>query len=664
MNKKPIAFSLLLAACIIAMSVFAGCFASPAPEQAAALPQTAGEAIAPELAAQTESKDLETAWDEAAATMITLEGESITVDGGGAAAKDSILTITKAGTYVVSGTLANGQINIAAASTDTVRLVLKDAHVANQTGAAIYASQCRKLIVTLAEATSNSLTDGGANYLYEDTANEEPNAALFSKDDLTINGNGSLTVNAGFNNGIGTKDHLLIVSGNITVTAANHGLRGNDSLTLLAGDLRITAGKDGMQTNNAEEAGKGYILIEGGKVAIASAYDGIQAEQLLIIRGGEFDITAGGGSAKPAATATTTAATTTAATATTAADASATSSDSFKGIKTGGDMEISGGSFAIDSKDDSIHANGSIAISDGGFILRTGDDGIHADGDLTISGGKIAVEQSYEGLEANNINISAGSISIVSSDDGLNAAGGSDSNGDNANQDGGPFGRDSFFGGGAHSITVSGGELTIFAGGDGFDSNGSIAISGGKIISIIDSRANGAMDCDGAFTLTGGTLIYGGTETGNLPGADSAQSYVYVTGISAGSEITVKKEGKTLISFTPPVNCQTLALSSPDIAKDQSYEVYSGETLLAEVTAGTGGSQMGGQMGGQMGARGGGGMMRPEGQPPQGALAEGARPEGTGPGGMQQPNDTPSEGSPPAGPQPGGLGAGNRQRNY
>lgn len=619
MNKKPIAFSLLLAACIIAMSVFAGCSASPVPEQAVALPQTAGETIAPELAAQTESEDLETAWDEAAATMITLEGESITVNGGGAAAKASILTITKAGTYVVSGTLANGQINIAAASTDTVWLVLKDAHVANQTGAAIYASQCRKLIVTLAEATSNSLTDGGANYLYEDTANEEPNAALFSKDDLTINGNGSLTVNAGFNNGIGTKDHLLIVSGNITVTAANHGLRGNDSLTLLAGDLRITAGKDGMQTNNAEEAGKGYILIEGGKVAIASAYDGIQAEQLLIIRGGEFDITAGGGSAKPAATATTTAAT-----ATTAADASATSSDSFKGIKTGGDMEISGGSFAIDSKDDSIHANGSIAISGGDFILRTGDDGIHADGDLTISGGKIGVEQSYEGLEANNINISAGSISIVSSDDGLNAAGGSDGNGE-----GGPFGRDSFFGGGVHSITVSGGELTIFAGGDGFDSNGSIAISGGKIISIIDSRANGAMDCDGAFTLTGGTLIYGGTETGNLPGADSTQSYVYVTGIAAGSEITVKKEGKTLISFTLPVNCQTLALSSPDIAKDQSYEVYSGETLLAEVTAGIGGSQMGGQMG----DRGRGAMMRPG-------------------------------GSPPAGPQSGGPGAGNRQRNY
>ncbi|MEL7624380.1 MAG: carbohydrate-binding domain-containing protein [Clostridiales bacterium] len=622
MNKKPIVFSLLLAACIIAISVFAGCSAGQGPGPAAAAPQAEEGTIAPELTARTESEDLETAWDEAAATMISLEGESITVNGEGAAAKDSVLTITKAGAYVVSGTLTNGQIKIAAANTDTVRLILKDAHIANQTGAAIYAAQCRKLIVTLAEATSNSLTDGGANYLYEDAANEEPNAALFSKDDLTVNGRGSLTVNAGFNNGIGTKDHLLIVSGNITVTAANHGLRGNDSLTLLAGDLRITAGKDGMQTNNTEEAGKGYILIEGGKVAIASAYDGIQAEQLLIIRGGEFDITAGGGSAKPAATATTTAATAT--TATTAADASATSSDSFKGIKTGGDMEISGGSFAIDSKDDSIHANGSIAISGGDFILRTGDDGIHADGDLTISGGKIGVEQSYEGLEANNINISAGSISIVSSDDGLNAAGGSDGNGE-----GGPFGRDSFFGGGVHSITVSGGELTIFAGGDGFDSNGSIAISGGKIISIIDSRANGAMDCDGAFTLTGGTLIYGGTETGNLPGADSTQSYVYVTGIAAGSEITVKKEGKTLISFTLPVNCQTLALSSPDIAKDQSYEVYSGETLLAEVTAGIGGSQMGGQMG----DRGRGAMMRPE-------------------------------GSPPAGPQSGGPGAGNRQRNY
>ncbi len=532
MKKTSVFFvTLFLTAAIAALPSLAGCSAAAVGSQTAAATAattaTAGEepsaseptsALSAQTAAseptlQISEEDLEAVWDEVTATRITLEGESIAVSGEGALADGSIVTITKAGAYVVSGTLAKGQIRIAATNKDIVRLVLNDAHITNPAGAPIYASQCEKLIVTLAGSTGNSLTDGGAGYLYEDTVEEEPNAALFSKDDLTINGSGSLTVTAGFNNGVGTKDDLLIAGGNITVTAANHGLRGNDSLTMLEGDLRITARKDGLNTK----------------------------------------------------------------------------------------------------------------------------------GNLTVKGGNVNIEQSVEGLEGDNVYITGGGISIVSSDDGINAA--SDTDTDTA---GAPFGQGGGIGGndgGSHIISISGGDITIFAGGDGIDSNGSIAISGGKIISIIDSQANGAMDCDGAFTLTGGVLIYGGTEAGNLPGADSTQSYVYVTDISAGTEITVKKEGKTLIFFTPSVNCQALALSSPDIVSGQNYEVYKGEDLLAEVTAGTGG-QMGGPMNGR-GGRGDRGGMRPEGQAPQGTPPEGARPEGMGPGGMQPPNGTQPNGTAP-----------------
>ena len=236
------------------------------------------------LSSNVSGSDTDTSWSESD-TKIVLNGASISVSGAGATVNGSVVTITEAGTYVVSGTLTDGQIAVAAANTDKVHLVLNGADITNKTGAPIYASQCDKLIITLAEGTKNSLTDGGANFQYADTTEEEPNAALFCKDDLTINGNGSLTVNAGFKNGIGSKDDLLIVSGDITVTAANHGLRGNDSVTMLSGSLNITAANDGIQTNNTEDPSLGWILIENGTLTITAGNDGIQADTTVTLSG-------------------------------------------------------------------------------------------------------------------------------------------------------------------------------------------------------------------------------------------------------------------------------------------------------------------------------------------------------------------------------------------
>lgn len=522
-------------------------------------------------------EDLDDRWDIAISTLITLNGSSIEVSGEGAKATGSVVTITRAGTYVISGTLSDGQIAVNAAKSDTVRLVLNGANITCLTSAAIYGSQAGKLIITLAEGTENTVVDGGSSFVYANTTDEGPDAAIFSKDNLTINGSGTLSVNAGFNNGIGSKDNLLIVNANLTVNAANHGVRGRDSVTVLDGSIKITAGGDGIQSNNDKDTTKGWILIKGGTFDITSGNDGIQAETTLSIAAGKLNMNAGGGVSNVQTV-----------------FISDAESGSCKGLKAVVDIAITGGNFTIDSTDDSIHANGNIAISGGEFTLSSGDDGIHADGDLTVSGGSISVAKSYEGMEASAITLSGGTIHIVSSDDGLNAAGGSD-----ANAGGGRFGRDSFASKGAYYINITGGSLTLVAGGDGVDSNGDINISGGTVVSLINSTAdNGALDCDGALTFTGGTVIYGGTGTGSSPGGSSTQSYVFLSsGIAAGTEIAVKQDGKTLIAVTPTINCQYLALSSPEIASGKSYEVYNGSTLLTTVTAGTGGSGMGGGRG-------------------------------------------------------------------
>lgn len=493
-------------------------------------------------------------------TKITLNGSSAAVSGTGATVNGNVVTVTNKGTYVVSGTLSDGQIVIAAKNTDKVQLVLNGVDITNKKGAPIYASQCDRLTVTLAGGTTNTLNDGGLNFQYIDIAEKEPNGALFCKDDLTIDGTGGLTVNADFNNGIVSKDDLLIVSGDITVNALNHGLRGNDSVTVLDGTLSINAGNDGIQTNNDKDSSLGWVLIKRGTIMITAGHDGIQADTRIGITGGTLNIT------------------------TNSRYSQNTTSDSFKGIKAADDISITSGTIFIDSEDDGIHSKGDITLDGGTIMISSGDDGIHADGDLTVNSGTIKVGKAYEGLEGANIVINGGNIDLVTSDDAINGAGGSD-------QSGGRHGKGGFVTDRDYGVTIDGGNITLLAGGDGIDSNGTINISGGEIIAIIDSSPdNGALDADREVTFTGGTIIYGGTGMGSAPGENSTQSYVYVSsGIIANKEITVKKDGQTLIAYTPTTSLKSLALSSPSIKRGDSYEIYIGDSLLPTVIAGSGG---------------------------------------------------------------------------
>jgi hypothetical protein len=517
----------------------------------------AAATAAPITTTQTKVKaeDTDAAWNASTAIKITLNGTSATSSGSGATVKGGVVTISKAGTYAVSGKLTNGQIVIAAAKTETVRLVLNGAEITNPTGAPIYASTCDKLIITLADGTTNTMTDGGAKFAYALPTDEEPNAAVFSKSDLTINGKGAISVNAGFKNGIASKDDLIIASGNITVNAANQGIRGNDSVTILGGTFAIKAGNDGIQTNNETDADKGWLDISGGTFNITSAHDGIQADTTLNISNGTFNISAGGGASKKLIV--------------TDGD---TASTSYKGVKAAGYLTISGGTLTIDSYDDGVHSNAAITISGGELTIATGDDGMHADGDLTVKGGKITVKQSYEGLEGNNIYISGGTVIAVASDDGLNAAGGADGSGL-----GGRMGGDRFAAGGSHTITISGGAVTLYANSDVFDSNGSISVTGGTVCAFKMQGEGELLDMDGGATIV--PALFGSGQ------------------MAAGTKLSVASGSKSLWSGTVANASSSFALILPGLTNGTSYTVQNG-SVSATLTATTSISSMGGGRGG------------------------------------------------------------------
>ena len=237
---------------------------------------------------------LDASWDEKSAVKITLNGDSVTADDKNVEVDGSKVTITGAGTYVLSGTLSDGQIVVDSDDKDSVRLVLNGAEITCSNSSAIWVKD-GETIITLADGTENTLTDG-AEYT-TDSEDDEPKAAVYAKDDLTFNGSGSLTVNGNYKNGIQCKDALKFVSGTYTITAANNGLVGKDSVSIKDGTYTITSGGDGIKSTNTDETDQWYVIIDGGTFTITAEGDGIQAETLLRVNEGDFTITTGGGSA-------------------------------------------------------------------------------------------------------------------------------------------------------------------------------------------------------------------------------------------------------------------------------------------------------------------------------------------------------------------------------
>jgi len=598
MKTKKFRYLSILMVALLSLSVFTGCGttgSSTATASGSANSDTITE-ITP-LTVNYKEEDLNAGWDASTATAISLNGNSISVSGSGASAQGSVLTVKDAGTYVLSGKLSDGQIIIEAGEDDTVRLVLNGASLSSANNAPIYTKQAKKTILTLAEATNNTVEDG---VQYTGTAEDEPNAAIFSKSDLTINGTGSLTVKAKANNGIGSKDDLIITGGNITVDAVNDGLRGRDSIAVKAGTITINAGGDGLQANNDEDADKGWIVLDGGVLNITAGNDGIQAETIAQVSGGKLTITTGGGSIN-------------ASTKTDgefqpgwgqwknpeAAQTSSTVEEtaSAKGLKSAKGILIQGGDLTIDSSDDSLHSNGQIQIQTGRLTISSGDDGIHADTALTINGGTLNIAKSYEGLESAAIIINEGAINLTARDDGLNAAGGND-----GSSQGGRPGQNNFSSGGQYYIRITGGYLSINADGDGIDANGALYFNGGTVlVSGPTTNGNGALDYDGACEVTGGILaIAGSAGMAQAPGNTSTQNsllVLYTLTQKAGTLATLADaDGKPLLAFAPAKDYQSIVISTPALAQGKTYTLLSGGTSSTALSDGlyTGGAITGG----------------------------------------------------------------------
>lgn len=536
------------------------------------------------IAVKHETDDLN-ADSDPAATVITLAGDAITVEGSGATVDGTIVTITSAGTYEIGGVLNDGQIIVDTADQETVKITLNGVQLFCSTSAPIYVANAEKVVITLAAGTQNYVTDG-ETYVFADLASDEPNAAIFSHDDLTIKGDGGLTVNANYNNGIASQDDLKITGGVITVNAANDGLKGRDSIAIRDGVITINAGADGLQTTNEEEAEKGYISIEGGTLTITAGLDGIQAQTSLLVSGGDIAITTGGGSGNTSSSG--------GGMWGRGMEGNANKpTESAKGLKAVTDLSITGGTLTINSADDALHSNGSLTIDAGILTLASGDDGIHADASLTINGGDVNITQSYEGLESAVITLNGGTIHMIASDDGINTAGGADGSAVN-----GRPGMNQFAMSGNYYLTINGGYIFIDALGDGIDANGPIDMSGGTVIvNGPTENMNGALDYMDAFNITGGFLVaVGSAGMAQAPSTSSTQYSVlqnFTSPLAAGSMLHIAGgDGEEVLTFVPTKAYQSVVFSSPALQNGETYTVYVGGTSSGTATDGfcTGGT--------------------------------------------------------------------------
>lgn len=592
---------------------------------------------AEDISVSAEDKDV--GYEESDSTNITFSGSNAEINGSGAALSDGTLSITEAGTYVLSGSF-NGQVLIQSKGSE-IKLVLNGVSVVNDTHAALLIDKASKVTLTLNDNTENSFTDGSEYKLSGDDDNTD--AAVFSRSDLTINGGGSLTVSGNYKHGIVCKDELVITGGDINVTAASSGIKGKDAVKISGGTIDITAGSNGIAAANSGDETKGFVAVTGGTVVINSDGDGIQAETTLRIEDGTLDITTGGGSenasmksdgspngdwgnwggghggmggerggfGKRGEMGDMTPPDGTGemgnmegmippdgfggemnddmmrpaenAQPSDTADSTDNSenSTSAKALKAGKSVEIAGGSIKIDSSDDSVHSGGNVYITGGTFTANSGDDGIHADSELEISGGSVDIQKSYEGIEGLNITVSGGDVKVKAADDGFNAAGGSDT---------GSFdrmGRDSFntSDGTNYRLTISGGKVYVNADGDGLDSNGDLYVTGGIVcVDGTTNGGNGALDY-GDFgstaQITGGTLVALGAVGMEVGFDETSTQYSILHNFSstaeAGSKFTVAdSEGNEIFSFTSAKSWQSAVFSSSKLAEG-TYTLTAGE---------------------------------------------------------------------------------------
>ncbi len=387
--------------------------------------------------------------------------------------------ITQSGSYEFTGDLSNITVNVNKDIDDgVVSIVLNNANIENNNGTPINIIEAKDVHIIL--QGENFVTQGAI-----DTADTEfPSAAIYSKADTIISGDGSLVVSSEYQDGINSRDDLIIDSGNITVTAVDDGIVGKDLLEINEAIININCGKDGLKASNDEDLDKGNLIISNGTFNINAQNDGISAENDLQINNGSFEINTGGGFSEVLNEITRGEGSGNIVSATDMLE------DSMKGLKAN-DIIISDGSFIISSYEDAIHANNNLTINDGNFSILSGDDAFHADMALIINDGEIIVTDAYEGLEGSTVDINGGNIDIKVLDDAINA---SEDNG---------------------YVKITNGTILLKSQGDGIDSNGDLFIEGGEVVIDVDAIYSGGdseLDVTGEFNISGGNVT---DENGN-----------------------------------------------------------------------------------------------------------------------------------------------------
>ena len=600
-------------------------------------------------------RDLDVGYEESDSVKISLSDDSTTVSSGssdnsstddtvdGVTVDGNVITITSGGTYIISGTLTEGQL-VVDSDDEKVQLVLDNADITCATSAAIYVKSAGKTFITLAEGSENILMNTAE---FETIDDNNIDAVIFSQDDLALNGSGTLTINSENGHGIVSKDDLKITGGTYNITAASHALSGKDSVRIAAGTFNLVSGKDGIHSENSDDSSKGYVYIAGGEFTVDSTGDGIDASNIVQIDDGTFDITAGGGvenstkthednmmggpgggkgpqmgeapdgntpSEKPSGevpqgdpgnnssensgsdnsssdSSSSDIATPpekpdsntnqAAGTEQSESDTSDSDSASTKGIKADGRLYINGGTFTINSADDSVHSNSAVTINDGTYTLTTGDDGVHSGEAVEINGGTITISESYEGLEGLTVTINDGDIDITSSDDGINAAGGTEEMGF------GRMGNDSTENTSTDEMwmEINGGYIHVLAGGDGIDSNGDITVNGGEVyIDGPSDNGNSAIDYGdrSACYVNGGTVVAIGSSGMAEDISDDSDQQVMLVKLDsqkeAGEVILTDSDGNEIITYTALKAYDCVIISTKDLEAGQTYTLTTSGT--------------------------------------------------------------------------------------
>ena len=561
------------------------------------------------------SSDCTLAYD----ASIHVSDDGCVVYGDGIAVYGTTVTFRKAGTYLLDGTLSNGQLVVdldAGEPNADVTLLLNGLSISCRNGPAVLIQNAPKKAILYTVDQSVNLLSDGTDYVVADDQQTDggvyPNACIYSCDDLKLDGGGTLYVKGNADKGINTKDDLKIVGGTLIVTSVGCGVRGNDSVTISGGHTTITSGGDGLKSSNTETDGKGTVSITDGTLHVSSVGDGIYAATDLVIRGGTCIVVTqdktssslsndlssnltpvalaawGGGMRPPGGGG---------GMGGMMGEGNANKSNiSAKALKAGGSVTIYDGKLTLTSADDGLHTNVNVTINGGELYIKAADDGIHADDTLVINAGVIEIAESYEGLEACFINLNGGTVRITASDDGLNATDGTASGGFWS-----PGGTTNSTTGNSPLVTIAGGYYIVNAGGDGLDSNGSIRMSGGSVYVFgPTNNGNGALDTGDSMsdgmTISGGTLLAVGSsgmaESPENDGQAVLAGNLRSSSLPAGTLLGfLDKDGNVLAVFELPKQISSIVYSSPALQSGASYTVVydgtmSGHTVVNGIVAG------------------------------------------------------------------------------